>query len=235
MSEQDALIKDIASAWRNRCLESVPGSGDLIAARLTEELRRFPTAYDNDEEAFMVMVQRICAQYTMDPPQMRSLVRNLKADFYRLFTQPVHGLPAIAANSSAFGTMDDLVSALSAGAKQFQQIRSGAAQVPDIDRMIAKVLGKPAETPSNTVVNNVPPVYPELVDVSPDEPPEPAYRLLRTVNYDYSTRVAEIISRHYNRWEDAKMLLRSREVARNIRYQGLARLLEQARIAGCYS
>lgn len=218
MNEIDEdLITQVSFAWKNSCLERVPAIGDQMAERLAEELRNFPTVYKSDEEIFMVGIKNICSTYTLTPNQMRSLVRSLSADFYRLITQKQHGLPTMSSSQSAFGNFDDLITALQQGAKVLEEIEAGNAPPIDIDALFS--------------------ITPEhQVSVEPKKSVTEAleFDLSEIKPGNHTARMMEMINRYYARWEDTKIVIRSQEVARNLRQQALVRLLELARTAECF-
>lgn len=194
-------------------MERVPVIGDKIAQQLTHELEQFPTVYHNDEEAFMTMVKTVCGRYTLTQNQMRALVRSLNADFYRLITQKQRGLPQMSPSQSAFSSFENLLSALEQSADMLEEVEAGAVPPPDIDALFGfSKEPKDQSVPRPASAN-------AIADFDP---------------LQHAGRMMEMIDRHYARWEEAKIVIRSREVARNLRSEALVCLLEQARLAQAF-
>ena len=76
--------RQLSYAWHNACVEKIPSIGTQLADRLDQELGKLDTIYQGDDEELLVAIQRICEEYTLRPSQQRSLMRSLKADFYRI-------------------------------------------------------------------------------------------------------------------------------------------------------
>lgn len=224
----EGATRQLSYAWHNACMETIPTIGAQLADRLDQELTKLDTVYEGDDEELLVAIKQICEEYTLRPSQQRSLIRNLKADFYRI-TGMMEGSPSIPDNRPAFSSMEDMLNALDIGISELAEVRAGRAQVPDIDALFFQGLREKKAEPE--------PVTPTRTkEQIEDERNFSAFQVDKSQarHRSKAIHIQDIAKQLNARVKEVELVITAQDRARMLRFEALALVLSEARQAGCY-
>ena len=200
-------IKQIDYSWHNTCSSKLPNSSDLPGL-LIRELEALPTRYEGDDEALLKVVKALVNAKTSSQATRISVVNALKADFYRIVGTETSVQPI----NSPFANMDALMSGLDDIYAELQEVEVGERPLPDLDSLFK--------------INH------EAEPSEEDRLVEQARAKHRQANL--AERIQAASRRISSRAAEVELILKSKSLSQQLRLEGMAIVLEEARLAGCY-
>ena len=200
-------IKQIDYSWHNTCSSKLANSSDLPTL-LVRELEALQTKYDGDDEALLKAVKTLVTAKTSSPATRSSMISALKADFYRIVGTDI----AVQPISSPFASMGDLMNGLDDIFVELEEVKEGKKPLPDLDSLFK--------------INH------EAEPSEEDRLVEQARAKHRQANL--AERIQAASRRISSRAAEVELILKSKSLSQQLRLEGMAIVLEEARLAGCY-